>query len=263
MAGARRGRLVERARESRELLLAADEGRASASVRRHRLAHADEPVGRHRLGLPFQLERLDLLDVDVAPDEPVGQLAEQHLALARGLLETGGDVDGVAGDESLPGRRVAGDDLAGVDARPVGELHAVDELQLVVELLERRLHPGGRTNRAQRVVLVEPGQPEDGHHGVADELLDHAAVPLELAPHRVEVARHHLAERLGVERLAEARRALQVREDDRHDLPRLLRRPCLGELRPAREAKPRNVRVLDAARRTDLHAASVRTAVAT
>src|SRR6185436_2291455 len=72
---------------------------------------------------------------------------------------------------------------------------------------------------------------------------------------------HHLAERLGVERLAQARRALQVREDDRHDLSRLLWRPRLGELRAAREAEPRNVRVLGAASRTDLHAASLRTAV--
>ena len=81
-----------------------------------------------------------------------------------------------------------------------------------------------------------------------------AAVTLELLSHRVEVARHHLPQRLGVERLAEARRALEVGEDDRHDLPHLLRRACLGELRATGEAEPRDVRVLDAARRTELHA---------
>ena len=260
-AASRRGRLVQRARKRRELLAAADERRASPIVRRRRVAHRDEPVGRHGLGLPLQLERLDLLDLDLVPDEAVGQLAEEHLALPGGLLETGGDVDGVAGHQALAARGVAGHDLARVDARAVRELHAVDALQVVVERLERRLHPRGRADRAKRVVLVEPRQPEDGHHCVADELLDHATVPFELAAHRVEVARHHLAERLGVERLAEARRALQIREDDRHDLSRLLRRPRLGELRAAREAEPRNVRVLGAARRTDLHAASLRTAV--
>ncbi len=46
---------------------------------------------------------------------------------------------------------------------------------------------------------------------------------LELGAHRVEVARHHLAQRLGVELLAHRGRALEVREDDRDDLPDLLR----------------------------------------
>ena len=106
---------------------------------------------------------------------------------------------------------------------------------------------------------MEPGEPEDGHHGVADELLDHAAVALELVAHRVEVARHHLAQRLRVERLAEARRPLEVGEDDRHDLARLLRRGRVGELRAAGEAEPRDVGVLGAAARAGLHAASLRT----
>ena len=64
---------------------------------------AEQPIGRHRLGLSLEFERLDLLHVYVVADEPVGQLAEQDLALARGLLETCCDVDGVAGDEPLPG----------------------------------------------------------------------------------------------------------------------------------------------------------------
>jgi len=61
-------------------------------------------------------------------------------------------------------------------ARPRSRHHP----ELVVELLECGLHPGGRANRPKCVVLVEPRQPEDGHHGVADELFDGAAVPLEL-----------------------------------------------------------------------------------
>ena len=41
--------------------------------------------------------------------------AEQYFAGLRGLLETGGDVDGAAGDERLA---AAGHDFAGVDADP-------------------------------------------------------------------------------------------------------------------------------------------------
>jgi hypothetical protein len=120
--------------------------RASAS---HTSLHADEAVGRDRLGLALQLERLDLLDLDAVLDEPVRQLAEQDLALAGGLLEAGGDVDGVACDEPLAGRGVAGDDLARVDAGAVRELHAVDALQVAVERLECGLHPAAaRTARS-------------------------------------------------------------------------------------------------------------------
>ena len=109
---------------------------------------------------------------------------------------------------------------------------------------------------------MELWEPEDGHHGVADELLDHAAVPLQLGPHRVEVARHHLPERLRVERLAEGRRALQVGEHDRHDLAVLLRRAGVCERGATGEAELRNRRVLDAAGSARLHDPSLRGAAA-
>ena len=85
-----------------------------------------------------------------------------------------------------------------------------------------------------------------------------AAVPLELGAHLVEVARHHLPERLRVERLAEGRRALQVGEDDRHDLAVLLCRAGVRERRPTGEAELRNRRVLDAAGSARLHDPSLR-----
>ena len=182
----------------------------------------DEAVRGNALGLALQLERLDRLHVDVVADEAVREVSEEHLVLAGRLLEAGGDVHGVAGDEPLAGGRVARDDLARVHAGAVGEADAPGALELLVQLLERSLHPGRGAYRAHGVVLVEHREAEDGHHGVADELLDHAAVPLELGAHRVEVARHHLAQRLRVEPLAHARRALEVGEDDRHDLPHLL-----------------------------------------
>ena len=70
----------------------------------------------------------------------------------------------------------------------------------------------------QRVVLVEQGDPEHRHHGVADVLLDGSAVTLDRAAHRVEVARLHVAQRLGIEALAERRRAGHVAEHDRDRL---------------------------------------------
>ena len=83
---------------------------------------------------------------------------------------------------------------------------------------------GGRLDRSQRVVVVPDRQPEDRHDGVADDLLDRAAVRLEHRAHLVEVAGQDLAQRLRIEPLAERRRALEVRGDDRREPADLGRR---------------------------------------
>ena len=116
------------------------------------------------------------------------ELADEHLVGRRGLLEACGGIDRVACDESLPGRDVARDDLAGVDAGAVARSDTLAPIELVVELGQRSLHLDRGAHRAERVVLVEAGQAEDGHDRVADVLLDGSAVELEDRPHRVEVA---------------------------------------------------------------------------
>ena len=65
------------------------------------------------------------------------------------------------------------------------------------------LHPQRRPERAVGVVLVRDRHAERGHHGVADELLDRAALGLDLGPHRREEPAHHVLQRLGVEPVAE------------------------------------------------------------
>ena len=138
--------------------------------------HRQQPEGRDALRLALQLQRLDGLDLDLIADEPVRQLAEQHLALSGGLLEPGSRVDRIAGHEPLAGGRVAGDDLPGVDPDAVGERDAVRALKPLVQPGERLLHPARRADGSQRVVLVDSREPEHGHDGVADVLLDRAAV---------------------------------------------------------------------------------------
>ena len=65
-------------------------------------ADREQPVGGNALGLALQLERLDHLDLDGVPHEPVGRLADQDLVGRRGLLEARRDVDRVARHEPLP-----------------------------------------------------------------------------------------------------------------------------------------------------------------
>ena len=86
--------------------------------------------------------------------------------------------------------------LAGQHAR--ARLEARDERLHGVDDLE------GRPDAALGVVLVGRRGAPHGHHRVADELLDRAAVALDLLARDVEVAAQELADLLRVAALREA-----------------------------------------------------------
>ena len=109
------------------------------------------------------------------------------------------------------------------------------------ELRQRVTHLDRRPHRAQCVVLVHHRHAEDGHHGVADELLDGAAVALDDRLHPLEVAGEQRAEPLGVDRLAERGRAGDVAEEDRDRLSLLV-----GEVRVLVDSAPHSGQNLNA-----------------
>jgi hypothetical protein len=238
-------RLGEGVEDRGQLGVAADQ--RGAGVGAARLAQGHEAVGGHRVGLALEGQRRELLGDHVPADEALGELADQDLAVAGRLLEPRRDVDGVAGDQPLPGGRVARHDLAGVDAGAVGQPDAGARLEVDVELAERVAHRHGGADRAQRVVLVQRGQPEHGHHRVADELLHGAAVTLDRVLHRIEVAADHLPHRLGVEPVAEVGRADEIAEHDRDRLADLGGTTGGVEGGAAEPAEPEAVGVLLAA----------------
>jgi hypothetical protein len=151
--------------------------------------------------------------------------------------------------------RIPGHHLARVHAGAAGQPNAPEVLELVVQALERRAHSVRRGDSANRVVLAYDREPEDRHHRVPDVLLDKAAVTLQHTSHLFEIAGHHRAQRLRVERLAHARRSGEVAEDDRDELPRRLRGLVRDELRPAIPAQTEFLGVLLPAVGTDPHAA--------
>src|SRR5581483_2066831 len=177
---------LELALEDLQLLLAPRERRRRPARDESHLARSEQPVGRDRLGLPLDLQRLDALGVDRAMDQLVRTLAEQHLAGTRGLLEPRGDVDGVAGDERLAARRVSRHDFARVDADAQRDPPSELSLEPLVQRRQPRLHLDRGATRPQRVVLVRLGYAEHGEDRVADELLDRAAVALERSAHLAE-----------------------------------------------------------------------------
>ena len=212
-------RLGECLKEPAQLALAADERRVEPAGKRGRPFVKPEQAARsERLALALQLER-GLLRLDGIAHQACRLRPEENLAAACRLLEAGGDVDGIAGCEPLRG---ADDDLAGVDANP----------RLDAELRQRVPHLDRGSQGTQRIVFVELRHAEDGHHRIADELLNGAAVPLDNRLHLVEVAPEERAQRLRVDRFAQRGRTDDVAEKDGYDLAVLarggLRRPELG-----------------------------------
>ena len=128
----------------------------------------EQPIRRDGRALALELE-LDGLDLHRVPDELLRLLPDQDLARLCVLLEPGRDVDGVARDERIA---LAGHDLARVHADP----------RLQPDRRDGRSQLDRGANSPERVVLVRLRDAEDRHHGVADELLHRAAVPLEDAP---------------------------------------------------------------------------------
>src|SRR5947209_6644372 len=100
-----------------------------------------------------------------------------------------------------------GDDLAGVDADPQRETHAVLALEVVVQRLDGTLHGERGADRAFGVVLVRQRRAEHGHDRVADVLVDRALVTSDLPRERVEVRGEDPAEVLRIEFLGEGRRS--------------------------------------------------------
>ena len=198
-----------------QLQLAADERRVEPScVCTGALDHREDVPRREWIGLALQRQLVARLEHDRVLDESSRRLADEDLACARRLLEALRDVDRVARDEHLSTCAVARDYLAAVDADADADAYLQFALELLIQLGQRLTQLGRGAHRPQRVVLVQLGDAEDGHDGIADELLDRAAVPLEHERHLLEEAGHHAAQRLRVEPLTERRRIRDVREQD-------------------------------------------------
>jgi threonine/homoserine/homoserine lactone efflux protein len=109
-----------------------------------------------------------------------------------------------------------------VDAHAQAELEAELGGDAPVELDHRRLHAGGRPDRALGVILVGDRSAEHGHHVVADELVHPAAVLLHLAREPGQAALDERLDRLVVQALRHGRVSGHVGEQHR-DQPPLLR----------------------------------------
>ena len=102
--------------------------------------------------------------------------------------------------------------------------HGEIEVPLLVQLLNRLEDSQARPHGPFRIVLVCDRGAEDGHHRVADELLDRSAEALDLDLQPFVVRPERRADVLWVGPVGAAGEAHEVDEEHRDDLPLLGRR---------------------------------------
>ena len=175
-------------------------------------------AAHHSSGMP-QVHRLSLALEDMLAGVLVGDrgrahlpsdVVDQHLSGLGRRLNPRGCVDPVSDHDPLPGIRLRGHlaryhRCARSQPRGFGTLaergHRIDDLER-------------GSNRALGVVLTGPRHAPDGHHRVANELLDRASVPFDDRSSGIEIAGEQLAHILGVARLSEAGEVDEVDEQD-------------------------------------------------
>ena len=191
--------------EQRGLVLAADQRRRRRGRRESRCPRPSSRDGlprRHRLGLALQRQRLELLVLDRAAGQPVGDLADGDAARPRRRLQARGDVHRVA-DHRVAVADLAGEHVARVDPHAQREADVGGGVDVLVDLLHRGLHREAGADGALGVVLVGDGRAEHRHHVVADVLVDRAAVAHDLL---AEPPQRPVDERLHRLRIHAARR---------------------------------------------------------
>ena len=210
--------LVERATpdgpQQLQFAVASDERRPRERTVRGLGGRLDGQPRLERLGLPFRKDRLGLLVADRVTRRPVCVGADDDPARRRRRLQTRRRIDDVACREGAAGARVLhGDDgVAGVHGRARREV----EPALFVHLVDPFEHAQTCANSPLGVVTVRDRRAEDGHHRVADEFLDDAAVLLDAALGLAVVKRKDVTDVLWVG-LVRARVRRESRRDRRGD----------------------------------------------
>ena len=158
---------------------------------------------------------------------------------------------------------------ARVEAQADLEVEAAVTPQPVAVGGQGALDAEGRVQRADGVVLVGDGGPEERHETVAEELVNGALVAVNLGQHHLEGAVHELVDVLGVETLGERGEAGDVDEEDGDLLALALEGALRGEdllgevargIRLGRRRSPRGSTDGLAALQTELRAGRQRAA---
>ena len=206
--------------EGGQLSLPADELRRHARARCCSMASADQSPRRHRLALAFERELADRFEVEAAPGEPYGHLADVGLAGRRGRLEALRENHGVAKHGVVHAcltAEDASDAVPRIDADVQGELRVMGKL--AAKAPELRMHLERNAQGTLRIVFVRDGCPEQGEQGIARKLLDVPLVATDDTAQSRNDRVDHLEQLLRIEPVGERREARDVGEESRNQAP--------------------------------------------
>ncbi len=200
--------------EQVDLLLSPDQWttRSPGQVYPHARASLERLPDLDRRRLALCLDRVVIAVRDRLCGGAIRRLVDEDAVHGRGALKPCRGIDDVAGGHALAFARPSAERNEGF-ARRDGD----PELKILL-----LLHPVADrergADRALGIVLVGDRSAEERHDRVPDELLDGAAVPLELAAQVRVVGLEHGAHILGIHLLGPARESDEVCEQHRHDL---------------------------------------------
>ena len=208
-------RVVERLAEHGQMAVTSDKRRLGPG---RRGTNAQDLVGMNRLGLPFEVECAQRIELHSPPKQRLHRPRDHHVAGLGRRLKARRRIEHVSRDPTLDGCRLVGERLAAVDRDPHLDPHlGISDLR--VELGGSLAHLERGADSAQRVVLVRLRHTEGADHRIPDELLDGPSVPLDRRTHRIEVTVEHLAQYLCIQTFTEPGRADEVAEQRRDQAP--------------------------------------------
>ncbi len=208
--------IVEQILDQSQLAIAACEGRLD---RGHppEPAESDDPLGPPEIDrgfLAFELERAGRLVGDHGIGRAHRGFADEDGAGRRDRLDPRGGVHEVAGDHAL----VLGSEVhGGLPRQNPGPRTQIGRADIGAHVLDQGGELEGGADGTLRVVLVRDRGAPQGHHGVADELLDDPAVAFHDPAALLEVAGQELPDLFRVTRFGKGREADEVREKDRDE----------------------------------------------
>ncbi len=237
----RLGRLGEEGHERVQLAVAAHHlGAEARDAPGHFGQRLDQTPRGDRIGLALQLQVGGRFEPEGVPCGEVRAFPSQDGARFSGLLQSRRDVHRIARDDHLLDRTSDGrDDVSGVDPDPDLHRDPMALLEVAVQVLQPGEHVEPRVEGSLGIVFPDDRHAEDGHDGVADELLDRPPPGLDHRRHGREVGREEDSKPFRVQALAERGRTRHVGEQHCDELPLFLSgRPAGGERGPTGGTEP-------------------------
>ena len=190
--------------------------------------HTDDLPHLDRLRLSLRLDGLGGVERERVSGREIRRPAYEDAVGRCGRLDPRGRIEHIAGGRPLSLARPRPEHherLAGVDPGPDVK---VEPLVLLVQLGDPLSDRERGADGTLRIVLVRLRRAEERQNGIAAELLEGAAVPLELAADARVVGGYEISTSSG-SRFSSCGRADEVDEDRGDDLAFLARRRCGGE----------------------------------